>query len=860
MMGHYFDLPFSTPPVYDRRQQEAPMTPKKKPNPNLTPSTNELKGTDGEALKVSFVNHLEFSRGKDEYSATERDLFHSLALTVRDRLIERWIETQQTYYDRDVKRVYYLSMEYLMGRALGNSLINLGLSENMRRAVEELGYSCDALADLEWDAGLGNGGLGRLAACFMDSLATLEIPAVGYGIRYDYGIFFQRIINGYQVETPDNWLRFGNPWEFPRPEFLYPVKFYGRVHQYHDDTGRFRADWADTEVLLAMAYDTPVPGFRNNTVNNLRLWSAKSTREFDLGYFNDGDYERAVSEKAQSETISKVLYPNDNIFEGRELRLKQEYFFVSATLQDIMRRYRKTHDGFAEFPEKVAIQLNDTHPAIAIPELMRVLVDRERLEWDEAWDICLGTFGYTNHTVLPEALEKWPAALMERVLPRHLQIIYEINRRFLERVSLAFPGDGGKLARMSIIEEGPEKRVRMANLAIAGSRSVNGVAALHTEIIKATLFRDFHELWPGRFNNKTNGITQRRWLMHCNPALASLIGSRIGDGWVRDLDRLRDLEPLADDASFREEWMAVKRENKKTLARFVDEQCDIAVDPDSMFDCQVKRIHEYKRQLLNALHAVTLYNRARAGRATGAVPRTIIFSGKAAPGYHTAKLIIKLITSIARVVNADQATRDALRVVFLPNYSVTVAERLIPAADLSEQISTAGTEASGTGNMKFALNGALTIGTLDGANIEIAEEVGDDNIFIFGLRSNEVDELRASGYRPRDRYESERELREAVDLIAGGYFSPTEPALFRPIVDSLMERDHYLLFADYAEYVRCQERVEEVYADRERWARMSILNVARIGKFSSDRTIAEYCRDIWKAIPVPIELGRKKRS
>ncbi len=836
------------------------MTPRKKANPNLSPSTNELKGTDVESLKVSFVNHLEFSRGKDEYSATERDLFHSLALTVRDRLIERWIETQQAYYDFDVKRVYYLSMEYLMGRALGNSLINLGLMDNMRRAVEELGYSADVLSEMEWDAGLGNGGLGRLAACFMDSLATLEIPAVGYGIRYDYGIFFQRIINGYQVETPDNWLRFGNPWEFPRPEYLYPVKFYGKVHQYRDDAGRFRADWVDTEILLAMAYDTPVPGFRNNTVNNLRLWSAKSTREFDLRYFNDGDYEMAVSEKAQSETISKVLYPNDNIFEGRELRLKQEYFFVSATLQDIMRRYRKTHSGFAEFPEKVAIQLNDTHPAIAIPELMRVLVDHERLEWDEAWDICRATFGYTNHTVLPEALEKWTVALMERVLPRHLQIIYEINRRFLERVSVAFPGDGGKLARMSIVEEGAEKRVRMANLAIAGSRSVNGVAALHTEIIKATLFRDFHDLWPERFNNKTNGITQRRWLLHCNTALSTLISSRIGDGWAKDLEHLRALEPLADDADFRAEWMRVKRANKEAMARFIDEQCDVVVDPASLYDCQVKRIHEYKRQLLNALHAVTLYNRMRSGRAAGMVPRTILFAGKAAPGYHTAKLIIKLITSIARVVNLDTATRDRLRVVFLPNYSVTVAEKLMPAADLSEQISTAGTEASGTGNMKFALNGALTIGTLDGANVEIAEEVGDDNIFIFGLKAGEVDELRAGGYTPREYYERDGELREAIDMIAGGFFNPSEPGLFRPLADSLLGRDHYLLCADFTAYVRCQERVSEVYADVDRWARMSILNVARIGKFSSDRTIAEYCRDIWRALPVPIALGRKKQA
>ena len=830
------------------------MTPKKKPNPNLTPSTNELKGTDVESLKVSFVNHLEFSRGKDEYSATERDLFHSLALTVRDRLIERWIETQQTYYDRDVKRVYYLSMEYLMGRALGNSLINLGLSENMRRAVEELGYSCDALADLEWDAGLGNGGLGRLAACFMDSLATLEIPAVGYGIRYDYGIFFQRIINGYQVETPDNWLRFGNPWEFPRPEFLYPVKFYGRVHQYHDDAGRFRADWADTEVLLAMAYDTPVPGFRNNTVNNLRLWSAKSTREFDLGYFNDGDYERAVSEKAQSETISKVLYPNDNIFEGRELRLKQEYFFVSATLQDIMRRYRKTHDGFAEFPEKVAIQLNDTHPAIAIPELMRVLVDRERLEWDEAWDICLGTFGYTNHTVLPEALEKWPAALMERVLPRHLQIIYEINHRLMLECERKWPGDINKKRICSLIEEGGTKMVRMANLAVVGSHSVNGVAALHTELLKSSLFPEFDDLYPGKFQNKTNGITPRRWLLKANPRLAKLITDRLGsDAWVRDLDHLRGLEKFADDPAFQREFMAVKHANKVELVSVIERHCGIKVSPEAIFDVQIKRLHEYKRQHLNLLHILALYRRLLQNPSLDIQPRVFIFAAKAAPGYDLAKNIIRAINLIGDHINRDERIGDKLKVVFLPNYRVSLAERIIPAADLSEQISTAGKEASGTGNMKLALNGSLTIGTLDGANVEIREEVGDDNIFIFGMTVEEVQALQARGYNPWDYYQNDEELHAVVDWLGSNYFTPHDGSAFSLVHHSLLHGgDPFMALADFRAYSDCQAKVDAAYRDKTRWARMAILNTARMGKFSSDRTIREYAEQIWSLPAVPV--------
>ncbi|PKL36262.1 MAG: glycogen phosphorylase [Spirochaetae bacterium HGW-Spirochaetae-1] len=836
------------------------MPPRKSAKDRLSTSTNPLKGNDLESLKLSFINHIEFSLGRDEYSATQRDLFYSMALVVRDRLIERWIETQQTYHDMDVKRVYYLSMEYLMGRTLGNSLINLGLTDIMRQSLDELGYSMDDLAATEWDAGLGNGGLGRLAACFMDSLATLELPAMGYGIRYDYGIFFQKIINGYQVETPDNWLRFGTPWEFPRPEYLYPVKFYGTVNQYQDDEGRLRSDWVNTDIILAMAYDIPVPGFRNNTVNNLRLWSAKSTREFDLGYFNHGDYEKAVSEKSHSETVSKVLYPNDNIFEGKELRLKQEYFFVSATLQDIIRRYKTDHHTFTAFPDRAAIQLNDTHPAVAIPELMRILIDIERITWEEAWDITLRTFGYTNHTILPEALEKWPLSLMQQVLPRHLQIIYEINRRFLEHVSLHFPGEPERLGRMSIIEEGPDKRVRMAHLAIVGSHSVNGVAALHSDIIKASLFRDFHQLWPERFNNKTNGITQRRWLMLCNPGLSQLITSRIGDGWCKNLDELKNLAPLTEDAAFRDEWMRIKRTNKDSLAAFIEEECDIDVDPASLFDCQVKRMHEYKRQLLNVLHVVTLYNRIRSGATGEMVPRTVIFSGKSAPGYHMAKLTIKLINSIAKTVNNDPTVRGLLKVVFIPNYSVSVAEKIMPGADLSEQISTAGTEASGTGNMKFALNGALTIGTLDGANIEIAEEVGADNIFIFGLKPGEVDAVRSSGYSPRTWYDENPELRQAVDMISGGFFSPSEPDLFKDITNSLLGGDYYLLFADYASYIGCQERVGSLFSDSVAWTRMSILNVAAMGKFSTDRTIDEYANDIWKTVPVPIELGRKKRK
>ncbi|MBA4371684.1 MAG: glycogen phosphorylase [Thermodesulfovibrio sp.] len=811
-----------------------------------------------EALKASFANHLKYSLAKDEYSATELDCFMGVALTIRDRLINKWIETQQAYYKKDVKRVYYLSLEFLIGRTLGNSLINLDLLDSTHRALRELGHEMEALRDLEFDAGLGNGGLGRLAACFMDSLATLEIPAYGYGIRYEYGIFFQRIIDGYQVETADNWLRYGNIWEIERPEFLYIVKFYGRVEQHPDGDRNLRYSWVETRDIAAVAYDTPIPGYENNTVNTMRLWSAKSTREFDLEYFNHGDYERAVSDKAHTETISKVLYPNDNVFEGKELRLKQEYFFVSATIQDIIRRYKKTHnpsEQFKDFPDKVAIHLNDTHPAIGISELMRILVDLEGLDWDRAWDITGRTFGYTNHTVLPEALEKWPVSLFERVLPRHIQIIYEINRRFLDDVNVRYPNDLDRLSRMSIIEEGDEKRVKMAHLSIIGSHSVNGVSALHSEILRKGLFRDFHEMWPEKFNNKTNGITQRRWLKLCNPALASLITEKIGGGWATDLYELKKLEPFSRDADFLKQWQEVKSQNKKRLAAYISDKIHVDVNPESLFDCHAKRMHEYKRQLLNILHVVSLYNRIKAGPSDAIVPRTILFAGKAAPGYYVAKLIIKLINSIAEVINSDRYIDDLLKVVFISNYSVSMAEMIMPAAELSEQISTAGTEASGTGNMKFALNGALTIGTLDGANVEIMQEVGEENIFIFGNTAEEIEALQKKGYDPRYYYENNPELKLAIDMIANGFFSRTNPHIFRPIIDGILNHDPYMVLADFATYVACQEKVSQTYRNPDAWAVKSIMNVANMGFFSTDRTIQEYADEIWGVKRLPIRFS-----
>jgi len=822
--------------------------------PRARKPTQRIKKQRIEAFKHSFEKHLLYTMAKDQYSATKLDLYKSLALSVKDELNKRWIQTQQTYYNVDAKRVYYLSLEFLMGRALGNNLINLKLEEESARGLEELGYDLEQLQELEWDAGLGNGGLGRLAACFLDSMATMELPAYGYGIRYEYGIFYQHIRDGYQVETPDNWLRYGNVWEIQRPEYLYPVKYYGRVIQFTDTDGTLRSEWIETEDVMATAYDTPIPGYGNNTVNNLRLWSAKSTREFDLDYFNHGDYIKAVQDKQKTETISKVLYPNDNVIQGRELRLKQEYFFSSATLQDIIRRYRKAHPDFTEFPDKVAIQLNDTHPAIAIPELMRLLMDVHGLSWKTAWDITVRSFGYTNHTILPEALEKWPLTLMTTVLPRHMQIIYEINQQFLNAVSEQFPGDTDRLARMSLIEEGSEKQVRMAFLAIIGSHSVNGVAALHSEILKKALFKEFYEVFPERFNNKTNGITQRRWLLKCNPHLAKWITQYIGDQWTTNLYELRKLIPLAENIEFREEWRRIKHGNKVQLANYIANTTGIKVNVDSMFDIQVKRIHEYKRQLLNVLHVIHFYNEIKSNPDEDFVPRTVIFAGKAAPGYFVAKLIIKLIHSVADVINRDPDTRERLRVVFLPNYCVSQAEKIMPAADLSEQISTAGMEASGTGNMKFALNGALTIGTLDGANIEIKEEVGEENLFIFGLTAEEVLEKKRLGYKPLDLYERTPALKKIIDMTSSGYFSPQNPELFKPIVDSLLNQDAFLLFADFEAYIRCQKKVSQAYLDPEEWTRKSILNVANMGKFSSDRTIGEYAREIWNAKPVSIQM------
>ena len=806
------------------------------------------------AVLHSFTNHLLYSLAKDQYSATARDRFMSLALTVRDRLIERWISTQQRYYRRDAKRVYYLSAEFLMGRALANNLLNLGLYDTAREAMRMMGLEVSDLLEQEVDAGLGNGGLGRLAACFLDSMATLDVPGYGYGIRYEFGMFDQEIKAGWQIEKPDEWLRFGNPWEMPRPEYWVPVGFGGRTEE-HFDHGQLRIHWAPEEQVIGVAYDTPIAGYGNATVNTLRLWRARASEEFDLTLFNDGDYERAVLEKNRSETISKVLYPSDVKMFGRELRLKQQYFFVACSLHDIVRRHLVAHKSLDDFADKIAIQLNDTHPAVAIPELMRIFVDEHQLPWDKAWELTVATFGYTNHTLLSEALETWPVEIFGKLLPRHLAIILEINRRFLRQVMNRFPYDEQRISRMSLVDEGDgqlsSKRIRMAYLAVVGSHSVNGVAALHTQLLQQDLLHDFHEMWPERFNNKTNGVTPRRWLLGANPLLSEAITARIGDGWTVDLDELRKLEPLADDETFRAAFRDIKQRNKEQLAAYIEREQGITVDRNSIFDVQVKRLHEYKRQLLNLLHVVALYLRIKNQPDLPMVPRTCIFGGKAAPAYAVAKLIIKLINSVAAVVNVDPQVKDKLKVVFLANYRVSLAERIFPGSDLSEQISTAGKEASGTGNMKFALNGALTIGTLDGANIEIRDEVGHENFFLFGLTAQAVQDLLRRGYRPRDFYEQNAELRAVLDLVSGGFFEPEHPELFRPLVQSLLDHDPYLLLADFASYAECQQRVEQAFLDKERWTKMAILNVARMGKFSSDRTIREYAEQIWKAQSVP---------
>jgi starch phosphorylase len=812
---------------------------------------HEKVGFNTPSIKQSLSNCLTYSVGKDTITATDRDRFFAAAYMVRNRLIDRWMQTMRSYYIHDVKRVYYFSLEFLMGRTLMNSVQNLGFDPQFREALRELGIDLDAVREVEPDAALGNGGLGRLAACFLDSMATLDIPGYGYGIRYEYGMFAQRIEDGRQIEHPDNWLRYGNPWEFPRAEVLYQVKFHGRVVQYANEHGALRYHWIDTDDVMAMAFDTPIPGYGTPTVNNMRLWAAKATRDFELRYFNEGNYVRAVEDKNESENLSKVLYPDDTTAMGRELRLKQQYFFVCASLQDILYRYCKYQTDFDALPDKVAIQLNDTHPAIAIPELMRVLVDLRQVDWDKAWDITTRTFAYTNHTLMPEALETWPVSLFEKVLPRHVQIIYEINRRFLKDVMHRYPGDTDRLRRMSIIDEEGERRIRMAHLAIVGSHKVNGVAQIHTELMKQTIFADFDRFFPSRIINITNGITPRRWLHQANRRLAELITSRIGSSWVKDLAQLKQLIPLADDASFRRAFAAVKRADKEQLVSMLKQKLDLEISVDSLFDIQIKRIHEYKRQLLNVLHVVTAYNRIRHHPDGRYVPRTVIFGGKAAPGYFMAKLIIKLINDIADIINNDPRIGNNLKVVFMPNYDVSVAERMIPAADLSEQISTAGTEASGTGNMKLALNGALTIGTLDGANIEIGNEVGNENIFIFGLTAAEVAQVKAEGYRPRDFYHSNEELRAVLDMIGSGFFSPDEPDRFKPIVEALLDHgDQYLLLADYASYIACQKKVEIAYQDQEQWMRKAILNIANMGKFSSDRTIMQYAAEIWDAQPL----------
>ncbi|MFN2368842.1 MAG: glycogen/starch/alpha-glucan phosphorylase [Desulfurivibrionaceae bacterium] len=800
-----------------------------------------------EELQKVLNHHLLSFLGRDPSRASNTDLCKAISYVLRDNLIERWINTQKSYYEQHKKRVYYLSLEFLVGRSLGNSMINLGLQGPLTEAVEGLGYDLEEVREQEEDAALGNGGLGRLASCFLDSMATLGVPGYGYGIRYEYGLFYQHLLDGYQVETPDNWMRYGNPWEFERPQHLHPIGFYGRVQTSVDEQGRTRSEWVDTDIVMAMACDMLVPGFMNDQVVNMRLWTAKASREFNLSYFVKGNYIEAVKEKVSSETVSKVLYPADQVVEGKELRLKQEYFFVAATFQDIMRRYTKKNGDFDKFSDRIAVQLNDTHPAIAIPELMRLLVDIERIDWDRAWAICVATFAYTNHTLMPEALETWSVELLGKMLPRHLEIIYMINHLFLEEVAARYPGDLDRLRDMSIIAEEPEKRVRMAHLAIVGSHSVNGVAEIHTELMRTRIFRLFDDFFPARFNCKTNGVTQRRWLLKCNPGLAGLICGRIGEGWVVDLDQLRRLEPLAEDSAFVDEWRAVKQINKTRLADYIGRVCGVEVSPDTMFDVQIKRIHEYKRQLLNVLHVIHLYHRLRSDPELETVPRTVIFAGKAPPSYAMAKLIIKLITSVAEVVNRDPRTAGRLKLVFIPNYGVSLAEKIFPAADLSEQISTAGTEASGTGNMKFALNGALTIGTLDGANIEIRDEVGPDNIFIFGMTAGEVaDEKQAPKRSPRDIYLSDPAIAGVIDGIANGEFSGGDRELFKPIVDTLLDpNDPYLVLKDLGSYLVCQNAVEEVYRDRGEWARRAILNVARMGKFSSDRTVREYARDIW---------------
>jgi starch phosphorylase len=810
-----------------------------------------------EDLKTSILNHLKFTLARDTETATQRDWWIATCHAVHDRVLERFIRTMAVHNRDNVRRVYYLSLEYLMGRMLRNNIWNAGLHDVARQALKQLNLSLDDLEEQEDDMGLGNGGLGRLAACFLDSLATMEYPAVGYGIYYEFGMFRQRFIDNQQVERPDSWRKFGCPWEIVRAEYTKTVRLYGRVEMQFDSFGNPNPAWVDTREVLGLPYDIPICGYNVGTVNFLRLWEARASQDFDFDIFNKGGYADAVRDKAEAETISKVLYPNDSAEAGKELRLVQQYFFVSCSIQDIIRRWRKHNSDWSTFPEKATIQLNDTHPAITVAEMMRILVDEEGLQWDRAWEITRKVCNYTNHTLLPEALEKWSVPLFEKVLPRHLQIIFEINRRFLvEEVEAKWPGDDSMKATLSLIEESHPQQIRMAYLSVVGSGYVNGVAALHTELLKRDLFPEFDALYPGKIQNKTNGITPRRWLLACNPQLGGLITETIGDGWASDLDGLRKLEPFADKKAFREKFRAIKQANKAALADLVLKECGIEISPDAIYDVQIKRLHEYKRQHLNLLHILHLYRRLLHDPTFDMHPRVFFFGAKAAPGYHMAKVIIHAINAVAATINSDDRIGGKLKVVFMPNYRVTLAEHMIPAADVSEQISTAGKEASGTGNMKFALNGALTIGTLDGANVEIQEEVGAENIFIFGRTVDEVQALWQSGYNPFDRYFNDENLRAIVDWVGSSSFTPDQHDALMPLKNSLLQGgDPYLVLEDFADYARAQERVDAAYRDPESWIRMAILNTARVGKFSSDRTIKEYASQIWKLEPTVVPMN-----
>ena len=808
-------------------------------------------------LQESIRQYVRYTLGKDGNNLSKQDLFLSVASAVMRPIIDLLLNTEDRYQQADTKRLYYLSMEFLMGRALVNNLINLGLFEYSRETLLKLGIDIDELRECERDAALGSGGLGRLAACFLDSLATLNLPGFGYGIRYEYGLFKQEIEDGYQKELPDNWLENGYPWEIKRPDEAVVIPVYGRIVDSKPSAGVIKPQWVDAKLLVGVPYDVPIVGYGANTVNYLRLYSSRSSSEFDLQVFNQGDHLKALEQKMASEIIIKVLYPSDAVDFGRELRLLQEYFFVACAVRDITKRYLKSHDNFDAFSDKVAIQLNDTHPALTVAELMRFFVDERGLPWEKAWDITRPTLAYTNHTLLPEALEKWPVSLMQYVLPRHLQIIYEINQRFLNEVITVWPGETERISRMSIIEEGGNKEVRMANLAIIGSHSINGVAELHTELLKTSLVPDFYQLWPQKFHNKTNGVTQRRWLLKANPKLSRLITDTIGEGWITNLDKLRDLEAHADDSGFQEEFLRIKHANKEKLGKIILDTVGVTVDPSSLFDIQIKRMHEYKRQLLNVMHITHEYFRIVEDNVKPLASRTYVFSGKAAPSYWAAKQIIKLINNAAQVINNDPRVEGRIKVVFLPNYRVSLAERIIPAADLSEQISTAGTEASGTGNMKLSMNGALTIGTLDGANIEILQEVGAENIYIFGCTTEQIQDMRNNGtYNPPDYCEQNSNLKRIMDSFTTDLFTSGEPGLFGWIYRDIMVRgDRYFHLADMESYIETQDRVSREFIDKSEWARKAILNVARIGKFSSDRSILEYDRDVWN-----IQRAQEKSS